>query len=109
MSLLAKMKHGYLVLLMMGLSPLVFAQQITVTQEDIDQGLRQTPTGCAIARAIKRQTGFSAVVYPYDIYVTGKDISYHQETSGEIQDFIVKWDVHYPVKPFSFELNVQGN
>lgn len=77
--------------------------KIEVTQDDIDRGICQSPTRCAVARAIRRITGKRYVEVNADQTLVGQD--FNTELPKKAQDFIHRFDEDKKkVKPFSFVL-----
>lgn len=75
--------------------------RIQVTQEDIDKGQRVHPIYCPIARAIKRHAHKPVrVLADTGITVGGKQ---YRHTAGSLE-FVERFDMGQPVKPFEFEL-----
>ena len=76
---------------------------VSVTQKDIDSGVRHSPNTCPVARAIKRRIKDKPVhVYPDVICID----STCYPTPPKVRYFISTYDVRGgPVKPmrFSFE------
>jgi hypothetical protein len=77
---------------------------INVTQEDIDQGKRTSPTQCAVALAMRRETGNEWVVGEYDMdnFQTNIGVRLPEEARTFIKDF----DYGRPVEPFSFTVDI---
>jgi hypothetical protein len=77
---------------------------IAVLQDDIDNGMRYSPTNCAIARAANRE------LFRNDIHVSGgyldpADRSWHAVLPGTALKFIPAFDhSRRPVEPFKFEI-----
>ncbi len=70
-----------------------------VTQNDIDNGVRGSKTGCAIARAVSRLFGTSDVsVSTHKIFVGNKEYT----PTPEVQQFIYDFDNGKPVRPRFF-------
>jgi hypothetical protein len=88
--------------------------KITVTQEDIVQGIPMDACHCPVARAVKRATGeenVSVVMCRVNIWEPGSlrpgGASYLKRSfrnSGSLDKFIEKFDGRQPVKPASFIL-----
>ena len=78
------------------------AVTITVTQEDIDQGIRESYYSCPIARAAERALKWRVMVYTDTILVGDSGCDYKLPESA--QEFISRFDTGKPVKPFSFEV-----
>jgi len=78
---------------------------IDVTWDDIRLGRRAHPSGCALARAVKRQTGVS------DVMVTSGGI-WVDDAHYDLPDRLRGWPTRYDMfphwrlvfRPFSFEL-----
>jgi hypothetical protein len=78
--------------------------KITVTQEDIDRGARNSLTDCPVARAVNRIFS-GAVVNTQDIEVSnGRMERTFQWAPVRVQQFVRRFDKAKPVKPFSFFL-----
>lgn len=76
---------------------------ITVTAEDIAQGLRLSPSACPIAKAVYRATDWAVLVDGTNL-LTGGDGTVKLPT--EAQTFINRFDNGMLVVPFSFEVNL---
>lgn len=74
---------------------------ITVLEEDILQGKPKECSHCPIARAIERQTGQEAHVGLTN-FVLGSLDRVRYDMPREASTFIVRFDAHEPVEPFSF-------
>jgi hypothetical protein len=85
--------------------------RITVTQDDIDKGVRGTACKCPVARAVGRAFGVPPLAdqvsvghaigvrkYPSDRCMTWYD------ASPEAKYFMLMFDTKQPVGPFEFEL-----
>lgn len=83
--------------------------RITVTEEDIARGKRESCTGCPIGRAAKRALGrdFAPEVNPMtlDVLLKGALVAYAW-LPKRAQDFIADFDIKVPVKPFSFTVHL---
>lgn len=83
---------------------------INVTQEDIENGIRHSCFSCPIALAVKRETGCNCSVESANFHLKARIFmmgSYEAYFPGkEAEDFINNFDGGKPVKPFSFELDV---
>lgn len=77
---------------------------IDVTAEDIENG-RPHSTSCPVALAITRATGTPAVVtgspFSFPVYRACGNL-----LPSEVQLWIKKYDLHYDVLPFSFDLEI---
>lgn len=74
---------------------------IEVTQDDIDQGVRQTPSSCPIARAASRAFGEPYWATYYGLEPAGSDITYYSisdATGGKM----AKYDLTGKMTPFRF-------
>jgi hypothetical protein len=71
---------------------------VTVTQEDIDKGVRSHPESCPIAQALRRQYGDSPSVGLYNFRLN----DYRYSLPEEAQVFIMEFDSRWTVKPISF-------
>jgi hypothetical protein len=79
--------------------------KITVTQEDIDEGIIKDCIRCPIARAIGRAFGEKASVAQTDYYVSGRWNSLKPKKLPNVAtEFIYDFDAGRPVHPFTFEL-----
>jgi hypothetical protein len=85
--------------------------KITVTDEDIRDGIPGDPWNCPVALAVKRATGEDKVsVARYSIFIWGPHpvLSYDRELkkcfepSASLQKFIRNVDMRRAVKPASF-------
>ena len=75
--------------------------KISVTEQDIKNGVRKSWSSCAIALAVKRQTGSECVAVRHDyIYVDGRCVDFPYS----IRDFIRRFDRGEFPYPFEFEL-----
>ena len=76
--------------------------KITVTKEDIENGIRSSNKFCPIALALKRAGYKDAIVrtieFLYDCGNAGCNLPL------EAQKFIYSFDVGKPVKPFTFSI-----
>lgn len=82
--------------------------KITVTQKDIDKGLKSTCYYCPIALAFKRKIKSEI---PCGVAVNAKNVHHFHGKSWErynlpkeAKKFIQKFDNDQPVKPFTFEI-----
>lgn len=76
---------------------------IRVTQDDIYNGVPRAIDNCAVARAIRRDTGDpNAEVGIVFCEVNGHDVNVPRFVS----DFITRFDDGYPVEPFEFDIHV---
>ena len=73
---------------------------VTVTQDDIDHGVKQSCVKCPIAIAATRALNFSAHVQPNHIYAGNRAYS----VPWQARVFIIKFDNGGRVEPFQFEL-----
>lgn len=80
--------------------------QVTVLQDDIDNGEPRMMKECAVARAVSRDTGFTARVsgrwirvYPPD----GRPVLYLAPEC--VLFFACRFDEGRPVEPFKFEMS----
>lgn len=78
---------------------------ITVTQEDISEGLAIDCERCPIARAIARKFPEHRVNVLGDVVIIGREF---YNLPGECAIFVHHFDNLRPVKPFSFTLDM-GN
>lgn len=83
---------------------------VTVTTDDIENGVRGTATGCPVALAIARtldRADVFAIVNPTRVALCGY---YSQKEftpftpSTELREFIVRYDNHEPVSAETFQL-----
>jgi hypothetical protein len=74
--------------------------QITVTQEDISQGVRCSCNTCPVARAASRAFGGNVLVRTTDLLA----FSRWYQLPTEATQFIADFDTNKPVQPFSFEV-----
>jgi hypothetical protein len=81
---------------------------IQVTWDDIRQGSRTNSQSCAVALAVRRVTGYSALVLPHEVLVGNVP---HQLPST-VRNFITRFDMlpHvWPfVRPFAFDLQMHA-
>lgn len=76
---------------------------IEIRQADIDQTVREDYFNCAIARAVKRDTGAEDVeVDSWNIVVDGMVL----RTPPAAEEFINAFESGEPVTPFSFDLPI---
>jgi hypothetical protein len=80
--------------------------KIHVTQEDIDNGIRDDALKCPIARAIKRVVSSFLSVSGYDINFDDGFNFLRIPPPEKVTDFIIAFDAGDPVEPFDFELNL---
>ena len=87
--------------------------KITVTQEDISNGLRLDANCCPVALAIKRKTGDEMVSVlrdrtniwqPNEELITGRLLKARFHNSAPLASFIARFDKGKPVRPASFVL-----
>jgi hypothetical protein len=78
---------------------------IRVTATDIKNGKRHEPCFCPIALAIKRQARLSVYIGHINAYVGPGIYSLPPEATA----FIRRFDLGKPVKPFLFNLILEGN
>lgn len=77
---------------------------ITITQEDIDNGIPNEADSCPVARAIRRATGQPVRVGDCTI-VINREFIYQPPT---VRQFVYDFDDGaYTVNPFSFELDYE--
>jgi hypothetical protein len=76
---------------------------ITVTAEDLTQGVRGSHTACPIALAVTRATGADTVSVGRQFIRFWRDGKrYGMYTTPTLWSFIMDFDEGRPVKPFSF-------
>jgi hypothetical protein len=79
---------------------------VTVTQEDIDNGMRHTPCACPIALATAREAGtgcdVSVGATRLNIYRAGPASRTRYRLPGDARDFICRFDLDLSVRPFTF-------
>jgi len=85
---------------------------LKVTQEDIDNGIRQDPTSCPIARSLARDFGIHVGVEVEEeiiLYIGGRMYTYkfRYDQDSIIERFIRVFDNEYPVEPFEKEINLE--
>jgi hypothetical protein len=75
---------------------------IKVTEDDIRRGVRRNPSGCMIARAAQRATGFECKMGCYVLSLKPGGPCY------EVPDYVSTrreaFDMGMRVKPFAFEI-----
>ena len=79
--------------------------KISVTAEDIKNGLKANGDGCAVALAVKR--AFCGMVP--EAYVASRYLAMPTEIvrlPQKVQDFISHFDNGQKVRPFNFTLNI---
>ena len=87
---------------------------IEVTQDDIDKGLRCNGTECPVALALQRYVKDAALVTSAFVYFERKwqgshpyfDTNKIAETPAVASRFILDFDQHKSVTPFSFNLDI---
>lgn len=79
---------------------------IKVEQRHIDNGERNIADGCPIYLAVLEQTGLSCFVELTEIDSSETRIVEIIELPKEAINFIVFFDIGFPVEPFSFELPI---
>lgn len=85
---------------------------VAVTQDDIDDGVAESPTDCAIALAVKRiMAGIMKDVRHVDVSIGGiraRDrsgtIRWEMKATPQIDAFVRLFDQGLTVKPFTFKL-----
>jgi hypothetical protein len=81
---------------------------ITVLQDDIDNGDPRVSTNCPIARAVKRDMpDIQGVTVGYCVSVvtgTVEDLLYSAELSPEGHEFVAAFDQGYTVESFKMQL-----
>lgn len=84
--------------------------RVDVTQDDIDQGVRNNSETCAIGRALARATGCRMDIddaeYIYPTRLKGFKVNAEKAARLRINNFIQNFDAGNPVEPFSFGLEV---
>jgi len=82
--------------------------KITVTQKDIDKGLKSSCYECPIAHAFKRkvknQIRYGFAVNSASIEYLTEDMWHRYALPKEAKQFIQRFDCDQPVKPFTFEV-----
>lgn len=80
--------------------------KVTVTAEDIANGIRVSCSGCPIALALKRErNGLPAMFAVTETYVRFGDWPKPElPLSAEAKKFIADFDAGRPVQPATFEL-----
>lgn len=80
--------------------------KITVTQDDIAAGVRDSCFKCPIARAVNRAFGIdNAVVGPREVsHYRGNRKLWQFPLPPEARQFITRFDHGLPVAPMEFEL-----
>lgn len=73
---------------------------VQVAQCDINAGIRKVCYACPIALAIFREYGLRASVGSLMIVVENKQYA----VPIDVAQFIVNFDLGYPIAPFTFEL-----
>lgn len=76
--------------------------KIVVTQDDIDNGRRESPTHCPIALAARRQFPHRYVLATADHLLVG-GLTYYWLPPVAVS-FVDDFDEGYPVQPISFEV-----
>jgi hypothetical protein len=83
--------------------------KITVTQQDIDAGVRGSDVYCmastAIGRLIPSATRISTDVQCIRFTDSELGIRYTYLTPREVQQYVIDYDAGDPIKPFSFTLS----
>ena len=77
-----------------------------VTQRHIDNGLRENPKACPVARCIKEEIGGRVFVDIYYIEVRGLNV----QTPTLVKEFILDYDRSSSGEepaPFDFELDIE--
>ena len=89
--------------------------KITVTKEDIKRGIRQSPFSCPIALALERKRVNVDAVKEGAVFLhEWEDPEPGCESGDQVKislplkakNFIGDFDNGYPVKPFTFNLNL---
>lgn len=81
---------------------------ISVTQEDIEKGLRYQSFKCPIARAMQREFGCSVSAGSFGLiaFPGGDKDDWGSPLPASAFDFMLDFDMHIPVAPFSFSISV---
>lgn len=77
---------------------------ITVTAKDIRDGNRMFPETCPVALAVRRETGQPFIVGARHVWLKSRRYCLPKKAQTSILDF----DEGRKMKPFSFELNLEG-
>ena len=81
---------------------------VTVTQDDIDGGVRDDGWNCPVARSCRRVFGRPCYAVPKSIMVLKDWYSGHdyvfRNIPKSVQSFIADFDARKPVQPFTFTL-----
>lgn len=82
--------------------------KIRVIRDDIRKGKRKSLCECPVARALKRQTPFSKITVCSALtFIQSNGGSVVVDAPKAVSDFITKFDLGEPVKPFTFELVIK--
>ena len=85
--------------------------KIIVTAEDIQKGVRYTPSHCPIAHAVSRQTGqYAGVNLKFvTLYDEDGDIAGQWQTPSDAADWLSAFDRGEKVQPAGFDLTKRTN
>ena len=75
--------------------------KIQITQQDIDNGMKDHISGCAIALGLKQEFAYEIIVSVSGWICIGKD---HYRGTPEVRRWISDFDRGKPVKPITIEL-----
>lgn len=75
---------------------------ISVTKQDIQQGVKHSETSCAIARAVSRATGAKAAVNSSRIKVVKNGMTKRMPTTAKLAEFVRNFDAGRACEPFDF-------
>ncbi len=82
--------------------------KITVTQEHIDGGVKDSPWACPIARALPRApAGYDYEVFEDRVHLwSSREGARYSYLPEEARLFVAKFDNGEAVEPFEFELDL---
>lgn len=80
--------------------------QVSVTEVDIKKGVRDSPCGCPVKRAIERLVG--PCVVGWDFVLMGSGFLDQVELPDEARRQIKRYDNGGTMHPFTFEIDVEA-
>lgn len=75
---------------------------VSVTQDDIDSGYRNSCTNCPVARAMSRELGKDITIPSRWAWFDGE----RKALPFIVSTFIARFDNSLPVEPFTFEVQL---
>ena len=78
--------------------------KVKIESIDIREGKRHDERKCALALALKRQTGHPAAVYANAVVVYANRYDHRYEISQPVRDFVNDFDSGRPCHPMTIDL-----